>query len=73
MSLQMQGDPDSFLPPASLPLPPCIPPPPALSPFFNCEGLTPVACQRVLHILYLSGPLPGTPVGDTVKVFYVGE
>lgn len=31
------------------------------------------AVRGVLHILYLTGPLPETPEGDTVKVFYVGE
>lgn len=31
------------------------------------------AVRGVLYILYLTGPLPETPEGGTVKVFYVGE
>lgn len=32
-----------------------------------------MGCQGALYILYLTGPLPETPEGDTVKMFYVGE
>lgn len=44
-----------------------------LPPLFIVGALAPVGCQGALHILYLTGPLPETPEGDTVKMFYVGE
>lgn len=50
-----------------------LPPPCPVLPFLIVKASLLWAVRGVLHILYLTGPLPETPEGDTVKVFYVGE
>ena len=58
--------------PSGPPLASGIPSPPSCPPCLIVKASLLWAVNGALHILYLTGPLPETPAGDTVKVFYAG-